>query len=120
MEEEVRKLIAALLLQTKEHVPDYGDFSPVMEFMDNPDPRTQEFVGKYGLRVYKMPKDVVPDPRKRYVEAAAYVPSGMYKCDRTVASGTKDEIIHTMQTEEFVKKLCEKLPGLGEVFEHYD
>ena len=29
------------------------------ENLDNPDPLTTEFVGTYGLKVYKMPKDVV-------------------------------------------------------------
>ena len=120
MKEEIRKIIEIMLQQVKDHVPDYGDFAPVMEFFDNPDPLTREFVGRYGLKVYKMPKDVVPDPRMRYIEAAAYIPSGRYKADCNVASGTKEEIIATMQTEEFAEKLCETYRELEELFEHYD
>lgn len=120
MKEEIRKIIEIMLQQVKDHVPDYGDFAPVMEFFDNPDPLTREFVGKYGLKVYKMPKDVVPDPRMRYIEAAAYIPSGRYKSDCNVASGTKDEILATMQTEEFAEKLRETYRELEELFEHYD
>lgn len=120
MKEEVRKLIETLLLQVKEHVPDYGDFASVMEFMDNPDKLTQEFVGTYGLSVYKMPKDVVPDPRKRYIQAAAYEPTGRYKSDCNIASGTKEELIRIMQSEEFVDKVCEMFPELESLFEHYD
>jgi len=120
MKEEIRKLLEVMVQQVKDHVPDYGDFAPVMEFFDNPDPLTTEFVGTYGLKVYKMPKDVVPDPRMRYIEAAAYIPSGRYKSDCNVASGTKDEILATMQTEEFAEKLRETYRELEELFEHYD
>ena len=120
MKEEIRKIIEIMLQQVKDHVPDYGDFAPVMEFFDNPDPLTREFVGRYGLKVYKMPKDVVPNPRMRYVQAAAYIPSGRYKSDCNVASGTKEEIITTMQTEEFAEKLRETYRELEELFEHYD
>lgn len=120
MKEEIRKLLEVMVQQVKDHVPDYGDFAPVMEFFDNPDPLTTEFVGTYGLKVYKMPKDVVPDPRMRYIEAAAYIPSGRYKSDCNVASGTKDEILATMQTEEFVEKLRKTYRELEELFEHYD
>ena len=120
MKEEVNKIIELLVQQVVDHVPEYGDFAPVMEFFDNPDSRTQEFVGKYGLKVFKMPKDIVPDPRKRYIEAAAYIPSGRYKSDCTVASGTKDKIIAIMQTPEFAEKLRKTFLKLGELFEHYD
>ncbi len=109
-----------MVQQIVDHVPECGDFSPVLEFFVNPDPRTSEFVGKYGLRVYKMPNDIVADPRIRYVEAAAYIPSGLYKSDCTVVWGTKDEIIATMLTAEFAEKLHETFLKLGELFEHYD
>ncbi len=120
MKEEVNKIIELMVQQVVDHVPEYGDFAPVMESFDNPDSRTQEFVGKYGMKVYKMPKDIVADPRTRYVEAAAYVPSAIYKSNCTVASGTKDEIIAIMQTPEFAEKLRETFLELAELFEHYD
>ena len=120
MKDEIKKIIEVMIPQIEEHVPDYGDFAPILEFFDNPDRLTAEFVGKYGLKVYKMPKDIVPDPRKRYVQAAAYVPSGRYKSDCTVISGTKDEIIARMQTEEFARKLEETYENLEGLFEHYD
>lgn len=120
MKEEIRKILEIMVPQVRDHVPDYGDFAPVMEFFDNPDPLTTEFVGKYGLKVYKMPKDVVPNPRMRYVQAAAYIPSGRYKAHCNVASGTKEEIIAIMQTEDFAEKLRETYRELEELFEHYD
>jgi len=120
MKAEVQNLIEVFIRQTKEHVPDDGDFAPILEFFPNPDKRTQDFVGKYGLKIYKMPKDVVADSRQRYVEAAAYIPSGQYKSDCVVASGTKDEVLAIMQSDAFVEKLCQMFEKLAELFEHYD
>ena len=120
MRERVSELVKTMVQQTLMHVPDYGDFAPIMGFFLNPDPTTEKFVGKYGLRVFKMPKDVDPDPRIRYLEAAAYVPSGTYKSDQCVASGTKDEIIAAMQDKDFVEKLCRIFPELESLFEFYD
>ncbi|MCM1265718.1 MAG: hypothetical protein NC200_05920 [Candidatus Gastranaerophilales bacterium] len=86
-------------------VPEYGEFSPVNEFMPNYDESTSGVVGKYGLKVYKMPKDVVKDPKQRYIEAAAYMPAGDYKADMIVGSGYKDEILKQLRDPEFPEKL---------------
>ena len=64
MREEVKKLIERVVMQAQRDVPDFGDFAPIFDFFPNPDPLTQEFVGSYGLRGFKMPREVVPDPRK--------------------------------------------------------
>ena len=119
MEELIVETLKKLSDQ-EQYIPEYGDFAPVMEFFDNPDKNTQKFVGKYGLKIYKMPKDVVPDPKKRYIEAAAYVPSGTYKSDMTVGSGNKEEVLKILKDPEFVKKLKTVYEELGEIFEHYD
>ena len=120
MKAEVQNLIEVMIRQTKEHVPDDGDFAPILELFPNPDNRTLEFVGKYGLKIYKMPKDVVADSRHRYVEAVAYIPSGQYKSDCVVALGTKNEVLAIMQSDAFVEKLCQKFVDLAELFEYYD
>jgi len=120
MEEEIKRIIAIMVQQIKDHVPDYGDFTPIMEFFPNPDKLTKEFVGTYGLKVYKMPKDVVPDPRTRYIQAAAYIPSGIYKSTYNVASGTKEELISILQDPKFAEKLKAAFRELEETFEHYD
>ena len=116
----IEKTVECLLKQVEEHVPDYGDFAPIMEFFPNPVEITREFVGTYGLKVYKMPNDVVPDPRMRYIQAAAYVPSGKYKSTMNVASGTKEEIIAIMQDPKLIEDLYESFQELEEQFEHYD
>lgn len=87
-------------------VAEYGDFAPVLEVFDNMDKDTQYYVGKYGLKIYKMPKIADPDPKKRYVEAAAYVPSGDYKADDIVGSGDVKEIKLLLKDPDFAEKLC--------------
>ena len=119
MEEHIAEMLKNLSDQ-ENYIAEYGDFAPVMEFFENPDPKTQEFVGKYGMKIYKMPKDVVPDPKKRYVEAAAYIPSGKYKADMTVGSGTKEEVLKLIRDPEFAKTLPKIYQELTEQFEHYD
>lgn len=79
-------------------VPDSGDFPPVLELF--PALGDKHIVGKYGLRTYKMPSDIVADPRKRYVEACAYVPSGAYKADMVFVSGTKEEILEILRDHD--------------------
>ena len=79
-QEQVDDLVERVTEKVEDNriVPEYGDFSPVLEFIPNLDEENKT-VGKYGLKIYKMPKDVVPDPKKRYIEASAYVPEGDYK-----------------------------------------
>ena len=101
----VDDLIERTLKRMEKGVPNTGDFAPVLELFSNLSTKTDNIVGKYGLQIYKMPSDVVADPTIRFVEAAAYTPSGRYKAKLIVASGTKTEIYDTMQTEEFAQKL---------------
>lgn len=111
----VEDVVWRVVDRVETEVPDVGNFDPVFEFFTNPSLKTKDDVGKYGLRVYKMRKDIVPDPSKRYVEAAAYDPSGSYKADMVVASGTKSEVLETMRKDEFLEKLFHAYSNLTEL-----
>lgn len=117
---EVKKVTETMIQQIRNHVPEYGDFAPVMEFFLNPDPHTEEYVGKYSLCIYKMPADVEPDPRMRYVEARAYVPSGQYKADICLIGDYKDKIIDALQKEDFHERLYKAYLELVDMFINYD
>ena len=119
MDERIVDMLKKLSDQ-ESYVAEYGDFAPVTEFFDNPDPKTQEFVGRYGMKIFKMPKDADPDPKMRYIEAAAYIPSGKYKSDMIVGLGNKEEIFKLIRDSEFAKSLPEVYEKLEEQFEHYD
>lgn len=100
-QEEVDKLTELIICHIRTDIPDRGEFLPVIEIFDNPDALTRSVVGKYGLRIYKMPEEIVADPAVRYVEAAAYDPTGSYKATVVVAHGTNKEIITQMSAPEF-------------------
>lgn len=100
-QEKVDYLIALIISHMHADIPACGDFIPVIEFFNNPDSSTCNIVGKYGLRVYKMPEEIVADPAIRYVEASAYDPTGTYKATVVVAHGTNKEIIAQMSAPEF-------------------
>ena len=120
MEELIKDVMSRMHDSAQNYVPEYGEFSPVMEFFDNPEPRTQNVVGKYGLRVYKMSKDISPDPKERFLEATAYVPSGMYKSDMTLCAGTKDEILEYLKDPEVAQNLRKVYADLCDIFENYN
>ena len=117
-QEQVDDLVERVTEKVEDNriVPEYGDFSPVLEFIPNLDEENKT-VGKYGLKIYKMPKDVVPDPKKRYIEASAYVPEGDYKATLVVGSGDKDEIIKQLKAPEFPEKLNRAYGELLEMLE---
>lgn len=89
----------------EEEMPDEGAFSDIFELFSNPDDGTSDVVGKYGLHVFKMRADIVPDPNKRYVQACAYIPSGEYKATLMAGSGTKAEILELMKEPSYANKL---------------
>ena len=104
-QECVDELVRRTVRRLEEEVPDKGSFSDIFELFCNPDDGTSDVVGKYGLHVFKMQSDIVPDPTKRYVQACAYIPSAAYKATLIVGSGTKAEILELMKGPSFADKL---------------
>jgi hypothetical protein len=104
--EQVEQMLEKLIVRAEREVPEYGDFAPVTELFQNLDPGSQDIVGKFGLTILKLPKDVTPDPKERYVEACAYEPTGSYKAKMFVAGGYKDEILLRLKEGEFIDSLC--------------
>ena len=104
-QECVDELVRRTVVRIKEEMPDKGSFSDIFELFCNPDDGTSDVVGKYGLHVFKMQSDIVPDPTKRYVQACAYIPSGAYKATLMAGSGRKAEILELMKEPSFADKL---------------
>lgn len=101
----VDELLRRVISRVEAEMPETGSFSDIFELFCNPDVGTSDVVGKYGLHVYKMPSDIVPDPAKRYIQACAYIPSGAYKATLMVGSGTKAEILFLMKAPSYADKL---------------
>ena len=104
-QEYVDELVRRTMRRIEEEMPVEGDFSDIFELFCNPDIDTSDIVGNYGLQVFKMPSKIVPDPKKRYVQACAYIPSGEYKVTLISCSGTKPEILALMNEQSYADKL---------------
>ena len=103
--DEIDKLIEKVLSRVEQEVPSSGYFAPVYDEFCNNDESTKHIAGRFRLKVYKMPADIVPDPEKRYIEASVFDGGGCYKTEMLVGSGNKEEIIALMKTEKFRLKL---------------
>ena len=111
-QEQVDMTVAKLAERSEREVPEYGDFAPVIEFFDNLDEASKNTVGKYGIMVLKLPKNVRPDPKQRYIEASAYEPTGNYKSKMYVGSGYKEDIHHDLY--KFTDKLADVYAKLAD------
>lgn len=102
---DIDKLIEKVLSRVEQEVPSSGYFAPVYDEFCNNDESTKHIAGRFRLKVYKMPADIVPDPEKRYIEASVFDSVGCYKTEMLVGSGNKEAIIAIMKTEKFRMKL---------------
>lgn len=105
MKDYVDKLVGRVVKRVESEVPEEGKFSDTFELFSNPDKDTSDVVGKYGLHIYKMPEDVLADPKMRYIEACAYIPSAQYKATLMCGSGTKAEITDIVRAPAFSQRL---------------
>ena len=103
--DEIDKLIEKVLSRVEQEVPSSGYFAPVYDEFCNNDESTKHIAGRFRLKVYKMPADIVPDPEKRYIEASVFDSVGCYKTEMLVGSGNKEEIMAIMKAEKFRMKL---------------
>ena len=85
--DEIDKLIEKVLSRVEQEVPSSGYFAPVYDEFCNNDESTKHIAGRFRLKVYKMPADIVPDPEKRYIEASVFDSVGCYKTEMLVGSG---------------------------------
>ena len=116
-QECVVELVRRTIARVERDVPEVGKFSDVFELFDNPDERSADVVGKYGLHIYKIQDDIQPDPAMRYIQAAAYIPSAAYKATLMCGSGTKQEIISIMKDPAFSEKLNNTFAQLLDMLE---
>ena len=102
-EQEIKTLVDKVANRAEREVPEYGYFAPVYEEFANKNP--QQNIDKFRLKVFKMPKQDVPDETKRYIEAAVYVPGSDYKADMLIGAGNKAEILKLLKSDEFPTRL---------------
>jgi len=102
-QDHVYDIINKVATRSEREVPDYGDFAPVYEDFKNKN--TDVPVGRYMLKVLKMPKADVADEKQRFIEASVYAPAGDYKAEMLLSGGHKDEILKELNSDKFPEKL---------------
>ena len=103
--DDIDTLVERVLSRIEHEIPQSGYFAPVYDEFSNNDESTKHIAGRFRLKVYKMPADIVPDPERRYIEASVFDSCGCYKAEMLVGSGNKEEIIAVMKTEKFRLRL---------------
>jgi hypothetical protein len=99
----VDEMVEKVADRAEKEVPEYGEFTSVTEYMPNPEP--SDPVSKYALSVLKMPKDVVSDPKQRYIQATAYIQNSDYKATMLIGAGHKEKIMQILNNPKFPEKL---------------
>ena len=103
--DDIDTLVERVLSRIEHEIPQSGYFAPVYDEFSNNDESTKHIAGRFRLKVYKMPADIVPDPEKRYIEASVFDSVGCDKTEMLVGSGNKEAIIDIMKSEKFPLKL---------------
>lgn len=117
MELDFKKMLNQILVRAEREVPEYGDFAPVYEILKNVD-RTL-CPTDFMLRISKLPKGMENSETTRVLELVAYKVPTPYKSVRTLAYGTKEEILNKLKSGEITseiemtaKKLSEDLSDI--------
>lgn len=113
----VKEQLGRLLSEWDEVVAEHGSFTPVFDIFANPDAGSQDEVGAYGLKVYKMPDNIVADADKCYLEAAVYDPRREYKIDMIVMSGCSKDLKETLSATDFAQKVYDAYAKLLDLWE---
>lgn len=102
-EEKIEKTVKNLLARAEREVPEYGDFKSVYEQFPNTDksiPATHFML--------KINKPVIKGSEKmRSLVAVAYDIPHPYKTERTIAYGTKKEVLDALKSENLTNDLKE-------------
>ena len=110
LEEELKAMVARLI-DKERAVPDYGDFAPVFERIENVDKNLS--ASHFVLEISKPAKEVVADPKARQLMAYAYnLSEHGYNATNLMATGTKEEVFKTLKSPEFMAQFsqtCKKL-----------
>lgn len=116
--ENVYNIINAVAKRVILEVPESGEFADVYEFIKNIDSKLA--IDRYQLKVLKMPTVNVPDPKKRYIEAAVYDIDGEYMASILLLGGYKDTIITELKSKKFPEKLNNAFIELAYMLLHPD
>lgn len=111
MEEHIQKMVKDLFKRAEREVPEYGDFKVVFEEFKNPDKSL--CASDFLLKIVKPPKNIEGNEKLRNLELVAYKLPSPYMAERLLASGSKEEILKQLQSEDMLRKIKEGTESLS-------
>ena len=111
MEEHIQKMVKDLFKRAEREVPEYGDFKVVFEEFKNPDKSL--CASDFLLKIVKPPKNIEGNEKLRNLELVAYKLPSPYMAERLLASGSKEEILKQLQSDDMLRKIKEGTESLS-------
>ena len=112
--EQTRLLVEKLSTRAEREVCEHGDFAPVFEIMHNTDEKLK--ATDFVLNI-EHPEGT--DPKFRTLDASAYKVPLTKRYERTLVTGTKEDILKAMREEGFAKQVQETFKRLGSHFDEF-
>ena len=111
MEEHIKNMVENLLKRAEREVPEYGDFKVVFEEFKNPDKTL--CVSDFLLKIVKAPKNLAGHEKLRNLELVAYKLPSPYMAECLLATGSKEDILKQLQSNDLLTKIKEKTESLS-------
>lgn len=115
LDENLDESLKRLQTRAEREVCEYGDFAPVYEQFKNTDKSlcATDFV----LKISKPPKNIEGHEKIRNLEACVYKLPHPYKAERIISTGTKEDILKVLASEDLPAKIKSALITLSENLE---
>ena len=109
MKQHIEKMIKDVYARAEREVPEYGDFKMVYEEFKNPDKNL--CATDFMLKVVK--PNLKGYEKVRNLELVAYKLPLPYKADRIIATGSKEEILEKLKSNELQSEIEQAVKELS-------
>lgn len=113
MKQHIEKMIKNVCIRAEREVPEYGDFKMVYEEFKNPD---KDLVATdFMLKIVK--PNLQGHEKVRNLELVAYKLPLPYKANRIIATGSKEEILEKLKSQDLQTELEQAVKELSKNLE---
>lgn len=115
IEELLKKSLKKIHSRAEREVPEFGDFKTVEETFENSDKSIS--ATNYSITITKTPKNIENNEKLRDVVITAYSNPSVYKAQRLIAVGEKEDILKKLTSKEFLQEIKEAAQSLSKSLE---
>lgn len=112
MEQSLKEMIKNVLARAEREVPEYGDFAPVYENIKNHNKNLCP--SEFQLKIESIPKGIENAEITRVLKLVAGKDGSSYSSSRSIAYGTKSEILDLLKSQEILSKIKNAAVKLSE------